>query len=255
MQVGAITGYIDLAQILLYAFWAFFAGLIYYLVRENHREGYPMESEGPGTAVVTGWPVPEPKVYKLANGKEIMMPDPKRIEPPIHNHRDGASYGNPYIPNGDPMVDATGPSSYAMRADVPDMDLHGHPIIRPLRVLSEFGVSTHDTDPRGLPVIGGDGKVAGKVVEMWVDTCEMMFRYIEVETNVGGSVRNVLLPVPFARIQSDGVKVNSIFAAQFARVPGIKNPDQVTLLEEDQISGYYGGGTLYAHPNRSEPLL
>ena len=37
MQVGAITGYIDLAQILLYAFWAFFAGLIYYLVRENHR--------------------------------------------------------------------------------------------------------------------------------------------------------------------------------------------------------------------------
>jgi photosynthetic reaction center H subunit len=41
--VGVITGYVDLAQILLYVFWIFFAGLIYYLVREGHREGYPLE--------------------------------------------------------------------------------------------------------------------------------------------------------------------------------------------------------------------
>ena len=58
MQVGAITGYIDLAQILLYAFWIFFAGLIYYLARESHREGYPMESDSLGRAVVTGFPIP-----------------------------------------------------------------------------------------------------------------------------------------------------------------------------------------------------
>jgi len=83
----------------------------------------------------------------------------------------------------------------------------------------------------------------------------MMFRYIEVETYAGDLTRRVLLPVPFARIQSDCVKVNSIFAAQFGAVPGIKNPEQITLLEEDQIAGYYGGGTLYAHPDRSEPIL
>lgn len=40
--VGNITGYVDLAQILLYVFWIFFAGLIYYLVQEGHREGYPL---------------------------------------------------------------------------------------------------------------------------------------------------------------------------------------------------------------------
>ena len=34
MQTGAITGYIDVAQIALYVFWVFFAGLIYYLQRE-----------------------------------------------------------------------------------------------------------------------------------------------------------------------------------------------------------------------------
>ena len=42
---GAITQYIDVAQILLYAFWIFFAGLIIYLRREDKREGYPLESD------------------------------------------------------------------------------------------------------------------------------------------------------------------------------------------------------------------
>ena len=47
METGAITQYVDLAQLVLYLFWIFFAGLIYYLVRENHREGYPLESGRP----------------------------------------------------------------------------------------------------------------------------------------------------------------------------------------------------------------
>lgn len=53
--------YIDGAQIALYAFWLFFAGLIIYLRREDKREGYPLESpQGPRE----GWPrVPEKKTY------------------------------------------------------------------------------------------------------------------------------------------------------------------------------------------------
>jgi len=61
--------------------------------------------------------------------------------------------------------------------------------------------------------------------------------------------------VPFARIGSNSVQVLSIFASQFADVPGLKNPDQVTLLEEDRISAYYGAGTLYAEPSRSDPWM
>ena len=45
MQAGAITGYIDVAQIALYAFWIFFAGLIFYLRKEDKREGYPLITE------------------------------------------------------------------------------------------------------------------------------------------------------------------------------------------------------------------
>ena len=81
----------------------------------------------------------------------------------------------------------------------------------------------------------------------------MMFRFVEVELT--GSAKRVLLPVPFARIKSDSVKAHSIYAAQFANVPVTKGADQVTLLEEEKISAYYGGGTLYADPMRSEPLL
>ena len=44
METGAITQYIDVAQIVLYAFWALVAGLIYYPVRENPGEGYTMET-------------------------------------------------------------------------------------------------------------------------------------------------------------------------------------------------------------------
>lgn len=254
MQIGAITGYIDLAQIILYMFWIFFAGIIFYLVLEGHREGYPMESEErPGSAPIMGWPIPSPKTYKLANGRSVTIPELDRPEPPQNTRRDGGSFGNPYIPTGDLMTSGVGPGAYAMRADVPDLDLHGQPIIRPLRVLDGFDVSKHDTDPRGLPVLGTDNKVAGKVVDMWVDTCEMMFRFIEVQ--LAGSGRHVLLPVPFARIKSDSVKAHSIYAAQFANVPTTKSADQVTLLEEEKISAYYGAGTLYADKLRAEPLL
>lgn len=256
MQIGAITGYLDLAQIILYMFWLFFAGIIFYLVRENHREGYPMESEErPGSAPITGWPIPAPKTYLLASGKTVTVPELNRPEPPQNTRRDGASFGNPYIPTGDLMTSGVGAGAYSMRADVPDMDLHGQPIIRPLRVLDGFDVSKNDTDPRGLPVLGTDNQVAGKVVDMWVDTCEMMFRFIEVELSVGQGARRVLLPVPFARIKSDSVKAHSIYAAQFANVPATKDADQVTLLEEEKISAYFGGGTLYADPTRAEPLL
>ncbi|HEY0776455.1 MAG TPA: hypothetical protein VGD56_00690 [Gemmatirosa sp.] len=54
---------IDLAQIAIYAFWIFFAGLIYYLRREDKREGYPMVSDGPG-GTIQGFPrTPGPKRF------------------------------------------------------------------------------------------------------------------------------------------------------------------------------------------------
>jgi photosynthetic reaction center H subunit len=46
MPKGAITQYIDVAQVVLYVFWVFFFGLIFYLRREDKREGYPLVYDG-----------------------------------------------------------------------------------------------------------------------------------------------------------------------------------------------------------------
>ena len=251
MQTGAITGYVDVAQLVLYAFWVFFAGLIYYLHRENKREGYPLESDRSGAIKVQGWPaVPKPKIYRLADGQTVSIPNDRRDnQPPLH---EGAYRGMPLQPEGDPLLAGVGPGSWSNRADVPDVTLEGQPRIVPLRAAADFGVAQQDVDPRGLPVVGDDGREGGQVVDLWVDRSEMLFRYLEVETSPG---HRVLLPMNFARVQQRRVLVKSIHGHQFANVPRTLASEQVTLLEEEKIMAYYGAGTLYATPQRQEPLL
>ena len=89
-------------------------------------------------------------------------------------------------------------------------------------------------------------------MDLWVDRAEPHFRYAELDA--GG--RRILLPMTLAMVSSEGsVNVKSIRSDQFAQVPGLSNPDQVTLQEEDRITAFYGGGHLYAMPMRSEPLI
>ncbi len=250
--VGNITGYIDLAQILLYVFWIFFAGLIWYLVLEGHREGYPMESGSSGRAVIKGFPIPEPKTFLLEGGRSVTVPDLTRKEPAYNAVASHPSSGSPIEPTGDAMTAAVGAGAYSNREDVPERTTHGVPLIQPLRIASDFSVAPQDVDPRGLPVMAGDGKQGGTVKDIWIDSAEMMFRYLEVEITGG---KTVLLPITFSLIRRNQVEVHAIYARHFASVPALKNPDQVTKLEEEKITAYYGGGTLYADVKRSEPLI
>jgi len=251
MQTGAITGYIDVAQIALYVFWVFFAGLIYYLQREMKREGYPLESDRSAHVTVQGWPaMPSPKTYLLADGSTVTAPNHRRDnQPPLH---DGVWRGVPLAPVGNPLLAGVGPGAWADRADVPDKTVEGTARLVPLRTVADFGVARQDVDPRGLPVLGDDGISGGEVVDLWVDRAEMLFRYLEVQTTGG---RRVLLPMNFARVQQRAVRVRSILGSQFADVPGTRSPELVTMLEEEKIMAYYGAGTLYATADRQEPLL
>jgi len=253
METMAITQYVDVAQLVLYLFWIFFFGLVYYLLQENHRDGYPLDSGRNPPVKMDGWPpIPTPKTYLLADGKEVVMPYPLQ-EPEFLQAEPRHRYlGAPIEPTGNPLLAGVGPGSWANRADVPDHTPEGEAKIVPLRSQPEYGVATQDNDPRGLPVLGDDNEVAGTVSELWMDRSEMMFRYIEVDLKSGGSV---LLPVNFSRIRKDGVGVHAILAGQFVNVPKTRNPDQITLLEEEKIMAYYGAGLLYATPDRMEPLL
>ncbi len=256
MNTGAFTGYLDVAQIALYAFWIFFAGLIYYLRREDKRDGYPLESDRSGGRIsVQGFPaIPSPKTYLLSDGTRLQWPRPQKDTRTILAQPTAPYLGAPWQPTGNPMLDAVGPASYALRADHPDRTVDGLPMIVPLRVAAGFSVAEKDPDPRGMEVFGADRELGGTVSDIWVDRAEPQIRYLEVTTP---AARRVLLPITFAKISGSKrrVTVKSILGSQFATVPALANPDQVTLLEEDKITAYYAGGTLYATPARAEPFL
>ncbi len=277
MGTGAITGYIDVAQMVLYAFWLFFFILIFWLHRETKREGYPLEQYDRKDKLI-GFPnMPPPKTFVLPHGQGTRTVPRREPEAKRDLALADALPGYPFEPTGDPMVDGVGAASWNIRPEVPDLTHEGAPKIQPLRLLPDWEVEERDPDPRGQPVYGIDGEVGGTVVDIWVDQSEPQIRYFEVEVAGGGvgageqasfggggfesapapSARRVLLPINFTRVSGKdaSVRVKSITSGQFANVPTLANPDLVTLQEEDKITGYYGGGWLYAVPERKEPLL
>jgi photosynthetic reaction center H subunit len=255
ITAGAITGYVDVAQVVLYAFWIFFAGLIYYLHREDKREGYPLEPDRAGRVSVQGFPkVPAPKMYKLADGGVVYSPRVETDTRVIAGKPTTPYPGAPLIPTGNPMIDAIGPASYAERANHPDYLTDGEPMILPTRLAPGFTVDAKDPEPRGMAVFGADNVSGGIVTELWVDRAEAQIRYLELVTTGG---KHVLLPINFVRFNAGKRRVNvkSILGSQFATVPTTASLDQVTRREEDKIMAYYAGGTLYATPARAEPLI
>ena len=133
-------------------------------------------------------------------------------------------------PNWTKTVSARG-GEYALHGRIaPGFDQVADAFAENFRVEEELGA-------------GCSGVIDGRtVVDLWVDRMEMMFRYAEVQ--LAGSDKRVLLPMTFARIKKDGTHVQAILGHQFVNVPQTKSNEQITLLEEEKITAYYGAGTL-----------
>jgi photosynthetic reaction center H subunit len=250
-------GNFDLASAAIWGFWVFFALLVYYLQTESMREGYPLEDEtGDGPAREGLFSLAKDKTFKLRDGRgELSVPSGQRGDrDDLALKRSSHAAGSPYIPTGDPMVDGVGPASWAPRRDVAELDAHGHAKIKPLSQLEDFKVSA-GRDPRGKAVVAGDGEVVGRVIDMWVDVPEALVRYLVIDLNPEGTGKTRLVPMNMARIKGDRVVVRSIYSTQFEGVPTLKSGSEITLLEEEKIMAWYGGGTLYADPKRLEAQL
>lgn len=253
---GAITEYIDVAQVSLYVFWLFFAWLIYYIRQSDRREGYPLETDHPRKVIGSiGGLIPKPKEYKLPHGQpSVYAPPTERDEDPIAAQRLAPFAGAPLVPNGEnPMLDRVGPAAYAKRKDEPELTFEGKNLIQPMRGAEGFHVAKEDKDPRGYEMVGLDDEVAGTVTDLWVDVSDQVVRFFEVD--VGG--KKVLTPNALVTVDNyrQRCKVYAILGSQFKDVPTTKNPDVVTALEEDMIAGYFAGGRLYATADRAEPVI
>lgn len=252
-----VTQGIDVALIVLNAFFLFFLGLVVYLRREDRREGYPLEHEmtgrleGEGGMILTA----PTKYFRLPFGHGTVSAPTKGREPVnIAARRMEHFAGSPLIPTGNPLVDGIGPAAYAERAKRPDLDWEGHPRIVPIGASGGLTLSVKDPDPRGYAVYGYDKVRAGTVTDVWVDKADRLIRYLQVEV-AGG--RQVMLPLNMAVVSrtSAVVTTDSVTAAQFADAPGLETVGVITLYEEDRVQAYFGGGYLYATPERSEPIL
>ncbi|MEO0575129.1 MAG: photosynthetic reaction center subunit H [Pseudomonadota bacterium] len=252
-----VVGSIDLVEIIFTAFWGFFFVLVMYLHRESKREGYPLVSDRGGNAVVRGFPdVPAVKTYKLAHGGTVTVPRPVADEELAAKPAAGFP-GAPIVPTGDPLVDGIGPAAWSDRQDTPDLTLHGKPRIVPMRTQPSFHVDSRDPDPRGMSVVSADEHVVGTITDVWVDLPEPMIVYVEMAFAAEHGEGSILVPFAFTEIdkKNNALNVPALMAEQFGRAPRLKNADTVTLLEEDKVTAYFGGGALLASAERQDPLL
>lgn len=255
-----IVGSIDVAQMILYLFWLFFFGLIWYLQAESRREGYPLENDLTGDYNKDPWlQLPSPKTFKLPNGMgERTYPHPaNRDTRDIAARRASHLAGAPLIPTGDPLVDGVGPAAWAERPDHPDVMVHGNPKIVPIDKTEHFKVLDTDKEPRGMDVRAADGVIVGQISDIWVDQMESVIRYFEVTFDE----HKRLIPMHFAHRQpaSRGrgtvYYVHALTADKFVNIPQIASSEQITMLEEEKLMGYFGGGNMYGAPGRAEPLI
>ncbi|MEM9176516.1 MAG: photosynthetic reaction center subunit H [Myxococcota bacterium] len=262
---GDVTGYIDVAQIMIYLFWAFFAGLLLYIRREDKREGYPLVSERSDSIRVQGFPsMPPAKVFRFEDGSEYRAPGDSRDDRELIAEPTAPWLGAPIEPIGDPLAAGVGPGSYAIRPETPETTAEGDPRLRPMRILDDFRVAEGSPDPRGMVLVGADETVVGRIVDLWIDLSESQLRYLEFElasSSVAISDDAVsatrLVPIAICRVDASArvVRTGALLAEQFQGIPAVRASDRVTMMEEERITAYCGSGYLYATEDRQEALV
>ena len=254
-MIGAFTQQIDLPEVLVAGFFLFFLAIVYYIRREDKREGYPLEEEKPRlNHSIVGFPtMPPSKTYKLLEGGTRTLP--QEYERRTISAKSRFPFpGAPVYPVGEPLLAGIGPGAYALRRDTPFVMHDGSPQLEPLRKATDYSCVDPELDPRGMTIFGSDWLRAGVATDIWIDKGSKILRYIEVALE--GEAERRLLPIFYAHVDGKAkeIRVDCVKAAQLLLAPILKSPDVVTAREEDRINGFYAGGYLYSMPLK-EALL
>ncbi|MCL9982788.1 MAG: PRC-barrel domain-containing protein [Erythrobacter sp.] len=268
MNAAYIVGTFDVAELAFLLFFGFFIALVFYLNKESRREGYPLEDEETGKIHPGSLFDGAKKSFPLPHGRGTYVPeDVARDDVNVPGTQAFRSAGAPWVPTGDAMKDGMGPAAWANRSKYPDLTYDGRPRIVPIAQSHELVVSPQDPQLIGWPVMAADKQTVGKVTDIWVDQAEHIIRYLEVETTTG---KKVLAPMMVAVVHGNSlidallpiiedkpkyVEIDAITAAQFEDAPMLETPGIITRYEEDRVQAYFGGGYMYATPERSEAWI
>ena len=206
---------------------------IFYIQRENMREGYPMEDDdGIRHRPIRGPSLcPPTRRSILPHGRKVTLTVPsgqRRGSVRIMAMRRTSSENNgfPLEPTGDPMLDGIGVrQAWAnRREDAPELDGHGHPKIVPMSKKERLLTTQPWHRPARDAGCGGRRfEVVGKITDMWIDEPEQtgpLSRDLDLDAKVGVEGKR-LVPLTLARIWGGKVKINSIYGKHFATVPTI----------------------------------
>lgn len=245
-----IVGSLDGAMLSVIGFVLFFAGLVWHLRKEDKREGYPLEVEGPDGRIhhVEGWPpVPEPKVFMRPHDPGFAQA-PREHDPELEipRHRWPAP-GYPLDQGDDPLEEGLGAAAWTrLREEKPDLDVEGEPKLTSLNANSDYFVPEGDPDPRGWPILGADGKEVGTIRDLWFNRAEYFLRYFEF--TVHGEDGGRLAPAFFVEVLPDKriAQAITLTAKDLARTPTRSHEDVITMREEDRLNGWFAGGIVYS---------
>ena len=98
-----LIGTLDVTELVFFAFVLFFLTLIFYLRREDRREGYPLEDETTGRVDTSGGPMltATPKSFLMPYGRgTVTTPTQGREKVDVAGARTFRSPGAPYYPTG-----------------------------------------------------------------------------------------------------------------------------------------------------------
>lgn len=268
MNAAYIVGTFDVAELAFLLFFGFFIALVIYLNRESRREGFPLEDEVTGSLQSLKTLDDDKKSFQLPHGRGTYVPeDVPRDDVNVPAVQSFRSTGAPWVPTGDAMADGMGPAAWANRAKYPDLTFDGRPRILPIADSHELIIAPNDPQLIGWPVVAANKEPVGTVTDIWVDQAEHIIRYLEVETTTG---KKVLAPMMVAVVHGESlldallpiiqdkpkfVEIDAITAAQFETAPALETPGIITRYEEDRVQAYFGGGYMYATPERAEAWI
>ena len=232
----------------LYAFWLFFAGLIFYLRREDKREGYPLDSDRLGGGVVgrASRPCRGRRPSSLPHGgtyRRRAAPGPRELAADAAGPWPGA----PLDADRQPDDRRRRPRRLRAARDMPDLTLRRR--------------AAHRADARGPRLRGRGARTATRAAcrssaptagrrhrDATSGSTAPSRRSASSRSELAGGRRpsRAAADRPRAdRRRERQIRSSSILGHQFADVPRLRTRP-VTLLEEDKICGLLRRRHLYA---------